>query len=437
MSFPSPTKKQARVMWFSLTALSWAVILALFGLACWGFGWLLHRLSGVLMPMGFALVLAYILNPVVEFFERKEIPRMWAVCLVFFLGILVVTAVFGSILPDISRESSKLVEELPKNVEYLHQKALHYLGEMPASVRNAIFPEQQRGQMAILTTSNTVVITNLPEVATNLPATNSPATNSTTETNVAPGSAPGEKTAPPSSAGLNEKMMPGMTRAALVVAKWLQDQLGKVTTWAEFLIGFVLVPIYLFYFLLEKDSITEKWPDYLPLKDSRVKEELVFILKNINDCMVVFFRGQVLVALCVAVLLSAAYLIMGLNYALLLGMVAGLLEIVPYLGTIVGLVLALAVSGIQFKDWTHPLIVFGIVVLMKFLEDLVIAPRILGKRVGLHPLAVIVAVMVGTTLLGGFIGALLAIPLTAALRTLMFRYVWVKDKTGKNGGAGV
>jgi predicted PurR-regulated permease PerM len=164
---------------------------------------------------------------------------------------------------------------------------------------------------------------------------------------------------------------------------------------------------------------------------------LVFILTNINDCMIVFFRGQVLVALCVVVLLSAVYLIMGLNYALLLGLIAGTLEIVPYLGTIVGLVLALAVAGAQFKDWTHPMIVFGIVVLMKLLEDLVLAPRIVGKRVGLHPLAVIVAVMVGTTLLGGFIGALLAIPLTAALRTLMFRYIWIKDRSGKDAEASI
>jgi predicted PurR-regulated permease PerM len=85
------------------------------------------------------------------------------------------------------------------------------------------------------------------------------------------------------------------------------------------------------------------------------------------------------------------------------------------------------VAGIQFRDWTHPLIVLGLAVVVKLLEDLVISPKIIGGRVGLRPLTIILAVMIGTTLLGGFLGALLAIPLTAALRTLMFRYVWTRE----------
>jgi predicted PurR-regulated permease PerM len=120
-------------------------------------------------------------------------------------------------------------------------------------------------------------------------------------------------------------------------------------------------------------------------------------------------------------------LILGLNYAVLLGVVAGVLGIVPYLGTITSLVLALTVAGIQFGDWTHPLLVFTIAVLVKLAEDFIISPRIIGERAGLHPLTIILAVMVGTTLLGGFLGAMLAIPLTAALRTLMFRYIWKRD----------
>ncbi len=150
--------------------------------------------------------------------------------------------------------------------------------------------------------------------------------------------------------------------------------------------------------------------------------------RAINDCMIVFFRGQVLVALCVGTLLAVGYLILGLNYAVLLGVVAGVLGIVPYLGTIVSLVLALTVAAIQFGDWRHPLTVLGIAAAVKLLEDLVISPKIIGDRSGLHPLTIILAVMVGATLLGGFLGALLAIPLTAVLRTLMFRYVWSKTR---------
>jgi predicted PurR-regulated permease PerM len=117
---------------------------------------------------------------------------------------------------------------------------------------------------------------------------------------------------------------------------------------------------------------------------------------------------------------------MGLNYALLLGLVAAVLTIVPFLGAIVTFVIAFVLALVQFQDWLHPLLVVGVFAVVQTLEGLVISPKIIGDRVGLHPLTIIVSVMVGTTLLGGLLGGLLAIPLTATLRVLMFRYVWKK-----------
>lgn len=129
-------------------------------------------------------------------------------------------------------------------------------------------------------------------------------------------------------------------------------------------------------------------------------------------------------ALCDGVLLTVGFLMLGLNYAVLLGFVAGLLSIVPYLGIMLSLIPALALAAIQFGDWWHPALVLVIFGLVQTLEGLVISPQIIGDRVGLHPLTIIIAVMVGTTLLGGLLGGVLAIPLTAALRVIMFRYVW-------------
>ena len=140
--------------------------------------------------------------------------------------------------------------------------------------------------------------------------------------------------------------------------------------------------------------------------------------------LMVFFRGQVLVALCDGVLLTVGFLMLGLNYAVLLGFVAGLLSIVPYLGIMLSLIPALALAAIQFGDWWHPALVLVIFGLVQTLEGLVISPKIIGDRMWLHPLTIIIAVMVGTTLLGGLLGGVLAIPLTAALRVIMFRYVW-------------
>ena len=224
----------------------------------------------------------------------------------------------------------------------------------------------------------------------------------------------------------SDAVLPGLTQAVVFIAKWMTAQFAHVGTWVEFFIGFILVPVYLFYFLLEKKGIASRWTDYLPIHESKAKEECVFILKAINDCMIVFFRGQVLVALCVGVLLAIGYSILGLNYAVLLAVVAAVLGIVPYLGTVISLLLALTVATIQFGDWLHPLLVLGIAAIVKLLEDFLISPKIIGDRSGLHPLTIIIAVLVGTVLMGGILGALLAIPLTAVLRTLMLRYVWKK-----------
>src|SRR5205814_7943087 len=119
-------------------------------------------------------------------------------------------------------------------------------------------------------------------------------------------------------------------------------------------IGFVMVPVFTFYFLQEKRGIQEGWTHYLPVHESNFKEEMVFVLNSINDYLIVFFRGQVLIALCNAVLLTIGFLSIGLNYAVLFGIAAGILGIVPYLGTIVTIVSAMAVAVIEFKDWLHP-----------------------------------------------------------------------------------
>jgi predicted PurR-regulated permease PerM len=192
-----------------------------------------------------------------------------------------------------------------------------------------------------------------------------------------------------------------------------------------------LVPVYAFYFLLEKRSIEGRWRDYLPVAKSGFKDELVFVLSSINDCLITFFRGQVLVAICDGALYTLGFFLVGLPYAFLLGAIATVLTMVPFLGAIITCVAALIIAVVQFGDWLHPLLVLAVFGVVQTLEGLVISPKIMGDRVGLHPLTIIVAVMVGTTLLGGIIGGILAIPLTAVLRAIMFRYVWRK----RGGGA--
>lgn len=133
-----------------------------------------------------------------------------------------------------------------------------------------------------------------------------------------------------------------------------------------------------------------------------------------------------LVAICDGVLYTIGFLIIGLPYAILLGVLAIFLTMIPFLGAITTCALALILAFVQFGDWQHAGYVLGVFAVVQSLEGLVIQPKIMGDRVGLHPLTIIIAVITGTTLLGGILGGILAIPLTAALRVLMFRYVWKK-----------
>jgi predicted PurR-regulated permease PerM len=219
------------------------------------------------------------------------------------------------------------------------------------------------------------------------------------------------------------------------VSSWFFLQVTRIASWFGFIVGLALVPVYVFYFLLEKTSIERNWKDYLPIQASKTKDEIVFILTSINNYLIVFFRGQVLVALCDGLLLTIGFAAMGLDYALLLGLAAGLLSIVPFLGVVVSLIPALLIAAIQFGDWLHPLLVLALFGAVQMAEGLYISPKIIGDRVGLHPLTIIIAVMVGTTLMGGILGGILAIPLTAALRVLMFRYVWKRRFMGGQGAA--
>jgi predicted PurR-regulated permease PerM len=222
-----------------------------------------------------------------------------------------------------------------------------------------------------------------------------------------------------------------LTQVLPRIGQWLFGQVGRVASWFGVLVGLALIPVYTFYFLLEKQGISSRWTDYLPVADSRFKNELVFVLNSVNNYLISFFRGQVLVAICDGVLYGIGFLIVGLPYALLIGATAIVLTMIPFLGAIVTCVTALVIALIQFGDWLHPFLVLLVFGCVQRLEGLVISPRIMGGRVGLHPLTIIIAVMVGTTLLGGLLGGILSIPLTAALRVVMFRYIWKRPQSAQ------
>jgi predicted PurR-regulated permease PerM len=364
--FPRPTAEQAKVIWLAITALSLVLFLAVLGALFWGFGWVLQRLTPVLLPLAIAGIVAFLLDPVVDFLQAKGMRRSGAILLVFLVGIGTVAGFCAFIIPRLVVEMKDFGEQIP---DY-QKKIIIEVREWVASSRwTKNFKETW-------------------------------------------------------AADLQGVLQDWAQRAAPAVSAWFVAQASRIASWFGLLVGIAMVPVYLFYLLLEKEGINRSWRDYLPIHESRWKEEVVFIITQINDYLILFFRGQILVALCDGILLTIGFFAIGLNYALLLGMIAGLLSIVPFLGVAISIIPALLLALVQYGDWLHPALVLGVFALVQFLEGFFISPKIMGDRVGLHPLTIILAVMIGTTLMGGIIGGILAIPLTAALRVLMFRYIW-------------
>src|SRR6266542_5761817 len=131
MDFPPPTPKQARVIWLAVTALAAAVIVAVIAGAVWGFGQVLSLLSPVLWPLAVAGVLAYLLDPVVDFIERRRVPRPRAILCVFALAAMIVLALFGSVVPQVLRETRQLAEKIPVYASRVQDRAQYWIDNPP------------------------------------------------------------------------------------------------------------------------------------------------------------------------------------------------------------------------------------------------------------------------------------------------------------------
>ena len=370
-------------IWSALTALAVAAIGGVVVAGVWGLGRVLDLLSPVLWPLAVAGVVACVLSPVVDWFERRGWPRTRAILLVFALGVAVLFGVLVSVVPQAVVETRELAVKVPEYSQRLQARINELIAHPPAFIQRFMTPAEEpvAGGGAHPAEAQEIDISSITQWLT--------------------GSLP-------------------------VMGGWLLGEVLRVLSGFSLLAGLALVPVYAFYFLLEQRGIAERWQNYIPVQDAGVKAEVIFCLEAVKRYLVAFFRGQVLVALCDAVLYTVGFLVVGVHYAFLIGLAAVLLTMIPFLGAIVICVTALTLALVQFTDWQHPVMVLGVFAAVQALEGLVISPKIIGDRVGLHPLVIIVAVMTGTTLLGGLLGGILAIPVAAALRVILGRYLWRK-----------
>ncbi|MBM3853586.1 MAG: AI-2E family transporter, partial [Verrucomicrobia bacterium] len=189
---------------------------------------------------------------------------------------------------------------------------------------------------------------------------------------------------------------------------------GGVFDLLALLTNLAIIPVYLFFFLLAKGQPTRELARNLPFLQPTVRDDVVFLANEFVTIIVSFFRGQLLVGLCMGVLLAFGFSIIGLKFGLFIGLALGVLNIIPYLGTILGLGVALPLAFFQpGGGWQLLGLVLLVKVLVQCVESWVLTPRIMGQQTGLHPMAIIVAVFFWGTAFGGILGMLFAIPLTA------------------------
>jgi predicted PurR-regulated permease PerM len=199
-----------------------------------------------------------------------------------------------------------------------------------------------------------------------------------------------------------------------VIGKLSRSGFG-VVMW---LTNLVLIPVVWFYLLRDWDRLVA-WIDRMLPRS--IEPTIAHLARESDAVLGAFVRGQLLVMLALAIYYGVALTLIGISVGPLIGMVAGLLSFVPYLGFITGFAAAIIASLVQHGDWTHLLMVVGVFVVGQLLEGYVLVPRLVGEKIGLHPVAVIFAVLAGGYLFG-FLGVLLALPAASVILVLL-RYL--------------
>lgn len=316
---------------------------------------LLYLLRMVLTPFFIALALAYLLDPAVDALERLRLPRTAAVILLL-VGLLATgTAMVMVLYPTVRLQGEILASEFPRYVGSLQESLLPFIRRVS---------QVESGEVQAV----------LQDLLSRVE-------------------------------GLPSQMLGALS---LVWGTTLASLRGLVTL----LLNLLVIPVATFYFLRDIDRIRAAFPGFLPVS---YRPWITSRLIEIDSVLSGFVRGQLMIALILMALYSIGLSLVGTPLSVLLGLMTGAANLVPYMGLILGLVPSLGLTFLRFHDWQHPvgvLVVFGVIHL---LEGNFITPRIMGPRLGLHPIIILLAVLVGGHLFG-FLGIILAVPMAAVLK---------------------
>jgi len=423
-----PTPWQRQMMWAALTAGFVVVLAVIVAAVIWAAASIISFLQPILIPVAIAAILTYLLDPLVTKMSHGALTRTKAIALLFAIAFFALGGLTAWLVPTISVQGANFARQIPSYTErardyivdliYRIDQTFGFLGagqskSASKNLTNFLIgpgPSPSPHRQTAATPSATP---QLAEPATEVIAPTQPKLSSAERQRIQ---------------AYVEKQMPKFQEAlpTLLGKLWdiLKKSIGGFLGATGFLLSLILVPVYLFFLLKEKPRIEERWTDYLPLRASPLKNEVARVILQINSYVVAYFRGQLLVCLVDGILIGVALTLLGLNFAPVIGAMVVVLTMIPYIGIIICWVPAVLIAAFQWGDWTHPIAVTAIFIAIQNVEGLLYAPRIVGNYVGLHPMTVIVSIFVWGLIIGGVIGPLLAVPLTATLKVLFGRYVW-------------
>lgn len=324
-------------------------------------GWLFYLLSPILMPFLVAAFLGYLGDPLVDRLEAKKLSRTLAVTIVFVFFSTLLFAILLLLVPLLENQLRALLDKLPGFIDFIQSKVLPYL---------LSFSGLDAQQGIDFSGVKIAIRENWQSIG-----------------------------------GLAGQVVNSISQSGLLIVAWLTN--------------LVLIPVIAFYFMRDWDILVDKIAHLVP----RHIEPLVSRLaKESDEVLAAFLRGQLLVMACLGAIYSVGLWVAGLELALLVGLLAGLVSFVPYLGFIVGILAAVIASLMQLHDMSLLIpiaVVFGV---GQLIESMLLTPLLVGDRIGLHPVAVIFAIMVGGQLFG-FVGVLVALPVSAVIMVLL-RYLY-------------
>lgn len=359
----------------AITILSACVIVVAVAALFWLVGLFFARFSDVFLPLAVAAVAALVFRPYFEWLRTKaRLGRIAALVAVFLSVVIPLVAFswfFGAILVS---QAADLVRQIPEVAEKVWSWARERAPEVVAYLRDKGLYDRISGAVR----------------------------------------------------GQQDALVQGLQALgtqALSAGAGILGIIGRLLSW------FVL-PVYFAFFLISDRPQIVEIEKFLPFLKPETRDDVGYLVNQFVDIMVAFFRGQLVIAFLQGLLFGVGFTLVGLKYGFVLGLVFGILNIIPYLGSILTLVTTLPLAFLQANGGiVRVALVLAVFVVVQMIEGYLLTPRIMGDRTGLHPIVIIVAIFFWGSALGGLTGMILAIPLTAFLVVFwrLAREKWVRE----------